>query len=478
MDSLKQAFDVLRVLRHPAMLRLWLAQIIYLSLQFTASYALIVLISDATHSATMVGLVIIALTLPLVLLAAPAGMLVDRMDRRKVLWISNVIRAVATAVFVLALVANSHQLYSVYLLAFFFSLVGLFFSPAEGAIIPSLVDEEELLPALSLYNLTLNISQAFGLLLLGPLALNLLPSLTFNIGGHQFPFTPIEILFVIMTVLYLFAALLTATLPYERKQELLEQEKQAEGQEPMEDVKKLFANWQVMRTELVDTWKLVSRDSTLFDALWQACFGGLVMLTIAELATIFVQRLLQLPTKDTSLIFAPAGIGLVAGSLFVPIVVKRFGSTRTIVMGMVVTGLGFVLLPLSQTLFQSLYPAHWSTAPLFLLVIAILTAIVGLNLDFIVVPAQTQFQERTPDSMRGRVLTLYQAMFNGGAIPVMLFMGALTDLIGIRSVIYMLASFCFLAAIITGLRATRRKKREQDEPPKDDEVMPLVSSRQ
>src|SRR5579884_2569535 len=302
MGNLFQGLSVLRVLRHPALLRLWLAQVIYLSVQFTASYAMIVLITNETHSATMVGLVIIALSLPLVLLGAPAGALVDRIDRRTVLWVSNVVRAVATALFAVALLFSPNQYLFIYILAFFFSLVGLFFSPAEGAIIPRLVSEDELLPALSLYNLTLNISQAFGLLLLGPLALNLLPSLTFNIGGHQFPFTPIEILFVIMTVLYLFAALLTATLPYERKQELLEQEKQAEGQEPMEDVKKLFANWQVMRTELVDTWKLVSRDSTLFDALWQACFGGLVMLTIAELATIFVQRLLQLPTKDTSLI--------------------------------------------------------------------------------------------------------------------------------------------------------------------------------
>src|SRR5207249_5101320 len=94
---------VLRVLRHPALLRLWLAQVIYLSLQFTVSYSMIVLITDATHSATMVGLVIIALSLPIVLLGAPAGTLVDRMDRRKVLWVSNVVRALATALFIFVL---------------------------------------------------------------------------------------------------------------------------------------------------------------------------------------------------------------------------------------------------------------------------------------------------------------------------------------------------------------------------------------
>ncbi len=477
MDSLLQALTVLRVLRHPAMLRLWLAQIIYLSLQFTASYAMIVLISDATHSATMVGLVIIALTLPLVLLAAPAGMLVDRLNRRRVLWISNVVRALATALFVVALLLNSHQYFSVYVLAFFFSLVGLFFSPAEGAIIPGLVSEEELLPALSLYNLTLNLSQALGLLLLGPLMLNLLPSLTFSIGGHRVIFTPMETLFAVMTILYLFAAGLTATLPRERKAEQAKQKGLVNVENEMvAEVKKLFGNWQSMRGELQETWNLVRGDRVLLDALFQACFGGLIMLIIAELATTFVQRLLILPTSDTALIFAPAGIGLVAGSLFVPAMVARLGPTRTMLLGMLSTAVGVALLPVAQAVARSLAPADWGTAPLFLLTIAVLTAIVGLNLDFIIVPAQTLIQERTPDEMRGRVLTLYQALFNGGAIPVMLFMGALTDLLGIRIVIYLIAAFSFCAAVLTALRALKRRDDDSGDSPGQNEKECLLAA--
>src|SRR5437588_5918134 len=118
MGNLFQGLAVLRVLRHPALFRLWLAQVIYLSVQFTASYAMIVLITNETHSATMVGLVIIALSLPLVLLGAPAGTLVDRMDRRRVLWVSNAIRAFATALFVVALIIVPHQYVTIYILAF------------------------------------------------------------------------------------------------------------------------------------------------------------------------------------------------------------------------------------------------------------------------------------------------------------------------------------------------------------------------
>src|SRR5579884_697134 len=207
MQKALQGLAVLRVLRHPSMLRLWLAQVIYLSVQFAASYAMIIFITIKTHSATMVGLVIITLSLPIVLFGAPAGTLVDHFDRRAVLWISNVVRAVATALFIVALLVAPDQYYSIYVLAFFFSLVGLFFTPAEGSIIPGLVDESELLPALSLYNLTLNASQAIGLLILGPVALNFLPAIPLRFGNAQIMFTPIMTLFAIITILYLFAAL-------------------------------------------------------------------------------------------------------------------------------------------------------------------------------------------------------------------------------------------------------------------------------
>jgi MFS family permease len=477
MKKLLEGLAVLRVLRHPALLRLWLAQVIYLSVQFTASYAMIVLITNETHSAVMVGLVIIALSLPLVLFGAPAGALVDRLDRRTVLWVSNVVRAFATLLFVLALLLSPHQYIFIYILAFFFSLVGLFFSPAEGAIIPSLVEEEELLPALSLYNLTLNTSQAIGLLILGPLMLNLLLPFSLSLLGARIELRPVETLFLLISALYLLAAVLTATLPRQTRAEYQNRSGDSslspaaaassadERTRPYgllsEEAGALLSGWQRLRQDLEDGWRLVRNDGVLLDALFQSCFGGLVMLTIAELATTFVQRLLGLPASNTTVIFAPAGIGLVAGSLLVPAVVARLGTLRTMLVGMLGTGLGIALIPLLQWLAHLLLAPHWATHPLFLLALALLTAAVGFGLDLVVVPAQTLMQQRSPDEMRGRVLALFQVLFNGGAIPVMLFMGALTDWLGIVPVTYLLAGSCILAALLTAARALTRSNRDR-----------------
>jgi MFS family permease len=465
----------LRVLRHPAMLRLWLAQVLYLSVQSTASYAMIVQMTDATHSATLVGLVIIALTLPPFLFSAPAGALVDRLDRRRVLWVSNVLRALSAAVFVLVLLVVPHFFGAIYLLALFFSLVGLAFTPAEGALLPALVDEDEVLPAFSLYNLTMNVTQVIGLLVIGPLILTFLPPFQLPVS-HQHALTvmPVTLLFGGVAACYLMAAALVRSLPKQLPpgtpsiENLLEREAPPQLHPthplpeslPSQRVPSLL-NWQQMQADLREGWRLVRSDPVLLEAVLHACFGSLMLLTVAGLAPFFVTELLQLPTSATALIFTPAGIGLVVGSLLVPNVVARFGQSWTGILGMCCMAAAFVLLPTTQRLARLADPIGWSSDLWFLTLVAVLTTLIGFGLDFVIVPSQATMQDRTPDALRGRVLALYQALFNGGAIPVILFMGALTDLLGIVLVIYLLGAISLSVGLLTTLRALSRKHRDQ-----------------
>ena len=63
---------------------------------------------------------------------------------------------------------------AIYVVTFLMSTLAQFFAPAEAATIPLLVGEDLLLPANSLFTLTMAISQVIGLLILGPLATSLL----------------------------------------------------------------------------------------------------------------------------------------------------------------------------------------------------------------------------------------------------------------------------------------------------------------
>ena len=67
-------------------------------------------------------------------------------------------------------------------------MVGQFFGPAEGAAIPKLVKPKSLMNALALFNITFTISQALGLIIIGPLVLltvPLLPLPNFSISSRN-----------------------------------------------------------------------------------------------------------------------------------------------------------------------------------------------------------------------------------------------------------------------------------------------------
>src|SRR5436305_3452920 len=197
------------LLKNKNFLRLWLAQLISLTILFASNYGLLVLIEEVTGSTTLVGLAIISFSLPALLLGAPAGVYVDRMNKRRVLWGSNCLRAIATFVFVISLLINRQMLLPVYLLTFFISCIGQFFTPAEGSAIPMLVSEEELIPAISLFNITFVLSQALGFILLAPIALSLLP--TFAV--YKLVIHPVETLYMLIAVLYAVCAILIASIP-------------------------------------------------------------------------------------------------------------------------------------------------------------------------------------------------------------------------------------------------------------------------
>src|SRR5690348_14620115 len=195
----------LTLLRKRNFLLLWLAQLISMTIQNASNYAVLVLINAVTGSTTLIGLAIVCFSIPAVLIGAPAGVLVDRWNKRRVLFYSNCLRAFATFGFVVSLLLNSKQLIPVYLLTFLISCIGQFFSPAEGATIPMLVSEQELMPALSLFNITFMLSQAIGFLLLAPLILVFLQPF----------FVAVLILYVVIGLLYLVCAGLIVLIPPE-----------------------------------------------------------------------------------------------------------------------------------------------------------------------------------------------------------------------------------------------------------------------
>src|SRR5947209_1191977 len=424
-----QAGSFRRVLRNRSFLLLWLAQLLSQIVFNAANYGVIAIVTAVTHSTVMVGFAIVSFTLPAVPFSLLAGVYVDHLDKRFVLWVSNALRAVATGLIVLALLWNPHTVLPIYFLTFFISLVTQFFTPAEASAIPLLVSKKDLAPALSLFNITLTIAQALGFLVLGGLITALFPPFSLSLGFIQLQVLSFDMLFVIVTFFYVICTLLILAIP----KRALDQ-KQSDEPDLFKSLGK--QTWEIIRHEVREAWSYVRSNRQLLLALLRVSFVSILLLVIGELAGPFVVNVLHLPFQDMPFIFAPAGIGLVLGGLIMPLLMQKLGKNRTIALGSLGTAAGLILIPLGRFL--------WSQLALpvlgILLFVAAVTFFLGIALEMVNIPAQTVMQEQAPDEERGRVFSFQSMLYNAGSIPVLLFLGVIADTLGIETVMFLLAA--------------------------------------
>jgi MFS family permease len=429
------------VLRNRYFLRLWVAQLISQTIMNAANYGMIVLIATQSGSVFATGGAIAAFSLPAALFGAPAGVLVDRFDKRRVLWMSNLLRGLATFGFVVSLFINSRALLPVYLLTFFIALVGQFFAPAEGSAIPLLVHEDELVNALALFNITFTLSQALGIIVMGPLIVAGLQAFYVGTFFHQtIIIQPIHSLFLLVGVLFLVCALLTASIPRARL-------RNRAGQEHLRPLalegERLLGIW----AGITECWSFIRIRPMLLAAVLQLSLAGVVVAVMAEIAPKFVMEFFHQPAKLAALVFIPAGVGLILGAAALPHVIKRVRrQSKLVAIGVVTLVTSIVLLTITQFVAGHLLQGSWWQSWPYVGAVLLLTFVIGLALDLINIPAQTTMQAMSPDYVRGRVLALQMMLFNATTVPVVFLIGLAADQLGLPWAMNILA----MAILVVG----------------------------
>lgn len=429
-----------QVLRNRNFLLLWLAQLISQTILNAANFGLIVIVTNVTHSVLAAGLAIIAFTFPAVPFGAIAGVVVDHLPKRSVLWVSNILRAVTIFTFTASLLFNNNNLWPLYVLMFTTSLIGQFFTPAESASIPLLVGDHELVPALSLFNVTITLAQAVGYLVVGSVISLIFPSFILHLGSLALAVTSSDVLFLLVAVFYVVCAGLILLIPapaFHEKQSIHIHRTQHPVVEARESMSMLWH-------DIAYGWRFVRSDHLLYFAVIQLSVAGNVLLIIAELAGPFVQQVLHLPAGAMSIVLAPAAVGLVGASLFMPRVTERVGKVRLTMLGLIILGVGFFLLPGSRLLAAYLYgPAAVGSALLWASII-ILVLVMGMAMACVNIPMQTLMQEHAPEEVRGRIFSLQLMLYNAGSIPVLLFAGLFAQYLNLNLLIVLLGAVMLL----------------------------------
>lgn len=379
------------VFRNKGFVKLWGAQIASQVAAQLLNYGLLIRIyevaSGTSFANSAVSLLIVAIGLPAIFLAVPAGAYVDRCDRRAVLIWTNLLRAMLVPIFLL----TDQHLLPIYVIALLISIFSQFFVPAEGAALPLIVGKKHLVVANSLFIFTLNASFILGYSLAAPLIASR--------GIHA--------VYIVVTLSFLGALALSLVLP--------------KMPAPTRTDFSLLAALRGVHRDLRDHFKQIVGSRSLLFPILLISIAQTIVGIIAALSPALAHQLFGVDLAQTShWLVIPAGVGLICGSFAAGRLLLRMSKIRliyTCLFAAVITMLALAVLP------RLGLGSHLGVA------VAATTFTLGALDAMILVAAQTLLQLASTDEMRGQIFGTLNMMINIAALAPVFFAAVLADLL-------------------------------------------------
>ena len=373
--------------------------------------ALVVLVYRETQDPVLLGIVGAARLLPYVLLSIPAGIVGDRFDRRYVLLVSDVVRAVCMVVLAV-LVSVDAPIWAIALVAILAASFAPFFYPAFGALLPSLVrDEREFGPANSAWATLDNLAWGVGPGVAG---------LILVAGGIQMAFVINAVTFGVIAVLLLTLPKPVASPGAGKLQAPPLEERPVD--EPATNRPARKARW------LPPDVDLSAVSGVLFlDMLTWFAFGGINILIVVLAIDVFDGG-----DAATGLLSAATGVGGIIGAVVSGVLVLRPRLGPAILLGSAAFTAALVLLGLAPTLLVAF--------------LAITVASIGhLVLDVV---RTTILQRVVPDAFRGRFTGVLMTTSGGAEALGTLLVPILAVVIGLASVMAVTAVTLLVGSLV------------------------------
>jgi MFS family permease len=144
------------------------------------------LVLGLTHSGTQLGLATAARFLPMFLFGPLGGVMADRLDKRRVLYVTQALSGLLAAAFAVLTGTHVIEMWMVYLLALALGGVNVFDNPARQSFISEMVSAEDLPNAVTLNSVSINMARIYGAALGGVIAATLGLALCFAANALSF----------------------------------------------------------------------------------------------------------------------------------------------------------------------------------------------------------------------------------------------------------------------------------------------------
>ena len=369
---------IFRAFRYRDFRLMWIGACVSTIGTFVQQFAQSWLVYDLTKDAFYLGLDLFLGQLPIIMFSLFGGVFADRMDRRKMLLASQYIQMFSA--FLLALVFYLHivQVWHILALSFVVGVGQSFGGPAYSALLPSLVDPEDLSNAIAMNSIQFNLARIVGPTIGGIAYAKFGTIWCFSLNGLSF-LAVIVSLFMIQVKF----------IPPKTTESVLKSMK--------EGIR--FIRCRDGMSALV----ILAFCTTLFG------------FSLNSFLPVFVRSVFNKGPETYTLLLVCSGAGSIIGALSVAAVEKMEGQGRLTLIILIALGLiiaGFAL-------------SHW--LPLSCILLFLSGVAIMASASFMLSLAQLI----TTDAMRGRVMSVYNLAFRAGIPLGALVIGKLIPLIGV-----------------------------------------------
>jgi MFS family permease len=349
--------------RHRNFRLYWSGQLVSLTGTWMQSVAQLWLMHRLTHSALWLGLLGFTQFLPVMLLSLWAGAVIDRMDRRRLLVLTQGAALVQAALLATVVTAGLERPWMVLALAGVFGIINAFDMPARQSFVVELVGREDLGNAIALNSAAFNTARIVGPAVAGVLLATVGEGGCFWLNA--------------LSYVAVLASLARLDLP---KREFF-QRGRALGSSLKAGVRYAWATLPIRNLLL------------LLGVTAGIGFQYVLLLPV------YTRDVLHAGPKAYGLLVTAFGAGALCGALLLTGRAGRAGLLRNLLLGLTACGAGLALFAWSRLLPLSLAAG----------------ALAGFGLIVYVASTNTLLQLATEDRFRGRVMSLYTLMFAGTA---------------------------------------------------------------
>ena len=391
--------DALRALAHRPFRLFFVGQLVSLTGSWMQSTAQQWLVYRLTGSPLKLGTIMFASTLPVLILSLPAGVLVDRVDKRRFLILLQVFQMLTAAALAVLVLTHRVRYEHVLGLAVLFGIANAFDMPTRQSFTIDMVGRGDLMNAVALNSSVFN-----GARLAGPAIAGVLVQ---HFGeGPAIAVNAVSFLAVI-------AALMVMTLP---------------PAAPRPAPKHPFV-------EMKEGLSYILKDRAVLGVGVMATISSIFGFSFTTLVPVIARERLGLGADGFGMLVSSLGLGALVGALSLAAMGNAEGRRSLLTISRLVFCGGAFLLAASS----------WVPLSILAMMLAGWGLITNLALS------NTLVQLAVPDALRGRVMAAYVWGVVGSAPLGSLFMGATAEAFGAATAITAGACACLVAALVAAL---------------------------